>query len=116
LASEKARETRWLGVAGATEQKRGRDKACPQGYCGGGRNSGVRCWQPVEDVALGWDASSRGLERWEDGEATRGKGGAQEMTGGGQERRITPAAGRTRGQSREQRRQEEERGRNEAED
>jgi hypothetical protein len=42
--------------------------------------------------------------------------GAQEMTGGGQERRITPAAGRTRGQSREQRRQEEERGRNVAED
>jgi hypothetical protein len=27
LASELARETKWLGVAGATEQKRGRDKA-----------------------------------------------------------------------------------------
>jgi hypothetical protein len=27
LASELARETKWLGVAGTTEQKRGRDKA-----------------------------------------------------------------------------------------
>jgi hypothetical protein len=27
LASEIARETKWLGVAGATEQKRGRDMA-----------------------------------------------------------------------------------------
>jgi hypothetical protein len=53
LASEQAKETGWLGVAVATEQKRGRDKARPQGYCGDGRNSGVRCWQPVGNVALG---------------------------------------------------------------
>jgi hypothetical protein len=47
------------------------------GNCGGGRNSGVQCWQPVGDVALGWGAGSRELERWVSRGATRGPGGKQ---------------------------------------
>jgi hypothetical protein len=62
LASELVRQTKWLGVASATEQKRGKNKVSLCENCGGGRNAGGRCWQPAKDVALGRNTSRRGLE------------------------------------------------------
>jgi hypothetical protein len=74
LASELARQTKWLGVAGATEQKRGRDKASLRGNCGGGRDAGEWRLQDCRRRGTRARRQQRGLERWRDGEATHGRG------------------------------------------
>jgi hypothetical protein len=47
-------------ATGAIELKRGRDKASLRRNCGGGRSSGVRCWQLAGDVALGRTPAQEG--------------------------------------------------------
>jgi hypothetical protein len=61
-----------------------------------------------------WQGTSRGLERWESREMTRGRGGEQEVGAGDQGWFTAPATGRQKAEQRGQGRQEEEGGKNRA--
>jgi hypothetical protein len=116
LASELARQTKWLGVAGATEQKRGRDKASLRGNCGGGRDTGERRLQDCRRRGTRARRQQMGLQRWRDGEATRGRGRSRRWPAAARNGVLRRRQGEPEAQSRERRLREEEAGKNEAGD
>jgi hypothetical protein len=108
LASELARQTKWLGVGGATEQKRWRDKASLRENCGGGRDAGEQCLQDCRRRGTRARRQQRGLERWRDGEATRGRGRSRRWPAATRNGVLCRRQGEPEAQSREQRLREEE--------